>query len=150
MKRLIFVLLAVLLPTSVPALEARSFTRTGALPHAPTLGASLAPYLNNQSAHIQGVPGGVVIEVGSWVGINLTAVQAEVTNAPADSAPVRAKAAMDTTQGITACFTEAMVRALVPTLNQTRIDPLAIKTSITADQVRTAIKTQIDTLQCGQ
>ena len=139
--------LVIVFAPSASALDARSFPRASA-PHGPTLGAALAAIIPG-SIHIRHEGGAVIIEAASFAGVNLTSVQAAVDAAPADTPAERAKNAVDTTQGLPACLVEAMARALVPTLNQTRTDPLTPKAAITADAVRTSLKAQIDALGCG-
>lgn len=146
MRRVLVALtLVTLTATTAMALEARTFPRATA-PHIPSIDFVA---LGLPAAHVRWTGGQVIVEAASWTGVNLTAVQAAIDAAPADTRAERSKAAVDGTQGLAACLVEAMARALVPTLNQTRTDPLTIKAAITAAQVRTALKTQIDTLGCG-
>lgn len=139
--------LVTLLASPATALEARSFPRATA-PYPPSLGTALAGVVPG-SFHIS-YNGAVVIEAADWTGVNLATVQSAVDAAVEDSAPERAKAAVDGTQGLPACLVEAMARALVPVLNQARTTPTTSFAAITADSVRTSLKAQVEALGCGE
>lgn len=142
--------LAGLLLAAAPAaaLEARAFSRATE-PHAASLGAALAGVVPG-SVHVSYTAPLVTIWAASWAGVSLPAVQAAVDAAPADTPTVRAKHDVDGTHGLAACLVEAFARALLPVLNDARTTPTTVRAAITADQVRTSLKAQIDALGCGE
>lgn len=144
-------LVALVLACAPPAaaqvtLDVRTFSRATA-PHAPSLSAALTMF--SSPPIISYGNGAVFIGTPSWSGINLVSVQAAVDAAPADTPMVRAKDAMGRTDGLAACLVEAFARALLPVLNDARQTPTTVRAAITADQVRTSLKAQIDALGCG-
>ena len=145
--RIALALVLMIVATPAIALEARSFPRA-TVPYAPTLAINLAGLVAG-SLHIRHQTGQVIIEAASWQGVNLSAVQAQVDAALADSAAMHAKYAVDGVQGLAPCLIEAMTRALLPVLNDARQNPLLIRSVITEDQARSNLKAQIDTLGCG-
>lgn len=68
----------------------RAFPRTGGAPHVPTLCDALRGLIPG-AFHLRAGAGTVVIDTTTWDGVDITAVQAQVAAAPADTETVRAK-----------------------------------------------------------
>lgn len=114
-------------------------------PHLPTLAASLAPLLalaNAGAAHLRYQNGAVIIEQGSFVGVDVPAVQAAVAAAPVDSPRLNAKAEIDQLP----VYFRATLLLLLDQVNTLRTTPLAVLPAITEAQMWTAIKAKVDTL----
>lgn len=146
----IVVLAALALPAH--ALEAQMFTRSSTAPHVPSLVTALNGVVAG-SLHVNVTPNGanftVTIGAGSWSGVNLSAVQAAVDAAPADTPATRAKAEKTDLTG-RSCVRRAIAEVLLDEINVIRANIAALTLAPrTVAQMNTAIDAKIDALGCG-
>lgn len=114
-------------------------------PHLATLATLLAPLLALASAgsfHLRYDSGAVVIEQGSFTGVNVAAVQAAVAAAPADSDVLNAKEIIDELP----VWQRAFFLTLLDQINVLRTQPTTTFGAVTPAQAWTAVKAKIDTL----
>jgi hypothetical protein len=154
MKQLLTALAFLLVAAPAAALEVQTFTRTATAPHVPTLAVAISPSLVPGSVHVNVVPNGanyiVVIGATSWAGVTLSAVQAAVDAAPADTAAVRAKAEKASASDTNQCVRRAIAEVLLDEVNVIRANIAAASlTPRTLTQMNTAIDNKIDALGCN-
>jgi hypothetical protein len=127
------------------AMELRTFTRTGNAPDLVTLGTALAPLLavaNAGSFHLRVAGASVVIEQGSFAGVDLAAVQNAINAAPDDTDRNRAKDLIDAWP----IELKALLLVLIDELNRLRTQPTTAFGAITPAQAIAAVKAKADTL----
>ena len=123
-------------------MDRQTFTRSGNPPHIPSLADAIRSKLTG-SFHIFVRPGFVDIEAGTWEGVTLSAVQADVTAAPDATPKVDAKYLVDT--GLPT-VQQALVLVLLDEINLLRANTIWPMTARTIAQLRTALKNKIDAL----
>lgn len=114
-------------------------------PHLPSLAVSITTELakaNAGSFHLRYASGEVIVEQASWVGVTLATIQAAVDAAPADTAQLQAKDAVDALPR----YLQAIVLVLVDEINRLRQNPTTVYPIITAAQAWSAVKAKVDTL----
>jgi hypothetical protein len=115
-------------------------------PHLPTLADSLRPLLAlgtpASSFHLRYQDGAVIIEQGSFTGVNTASVDAAVASAPAHSAALDAKFEVDAWgPALKAAFLVVMDE-----VNRVRQQPTTVFAAYNATQFMNAIKARVDTL----
>lgn len=115
-------------------------------PHLPSLAATLTPLLALAGAgsfHLGYQNGAVIIEQGSFAGVDQGAVQAAVAAALEDTPQLQSKAEIDALP----IYLRAVILLLIDQLNTLRTTPLAVLPALTEAQAWTAIKNKIASLQ---
>lgn len=126
------------------AMQALSVSRATA-PHLATLAGTLTPLLalaNAGAFHLSYQAGSVVIEQGSFTGVNVASVQAAVAAAPADSDVLNAKQTVDELPA----WQRAFFLTLLDQINVLRTQPTTTFGAVTPAQAWGAVKAKIDTL----
>lgn len=125
-------------------MEARTYARATA-PHLGSLASTLAPLLavaNAGSFHLRHANSAVIVEQGSFAGVDHAAVQNAVTAAPEHSDKLDAKAEADR-MGL---FERAAFLTLLDYVNEVRANPTALLATKTSAQFRSDIKAKVDSL----
>lgn len=153
MRRGLIALAFVLLVASpASALEERLFTRSGTVPHAPSLAAALVGTIpGTLLIQARASDTGIVVSIlaNSWTGVNLTTVQAAVDAAPADTPALRAKTEKDKVRDLYLCVLRAIVLMTFDEVNTIRANIAASSLAPrTLSQLDTALDAKIDGLGC--
>jgi hypothetical protein len=114
-------------------------------PHIPTLAGTLAPLLavaNAGSFTLRYGNGVVVIEQGSFTGVNQASVESAVAAAPEHSEALEDKRVIDDLPK----WHKALFLTTLDQINVLRQTPLAVLSAITPSQAWNAVKTKYDSL----